>query len=51
MRASSTRERMLVMSDEIARLAIETLMRIVGEANGVEIETILRGKKNDEKEN
>lgn len=34
------------MTAETARLAIETLMRIIGEANGVEIETILR-EKND----
>ena len=36
------------MTAETARLAIETLMRIVGEANGVVIETTIRGKKNDE---
>ncbi len=36
------------MTAETAKLAIETLMRILGEAHGVEIETIWRGKKNDE---
>jgi len=33
------------MSAETAKLAIETLMRIVGNANGVEIETIFKESK------
>lgn len=36
------------MTAETARMAIEALMRIVGEANGVEIETILRETKDDD---
>ena len=36
------------MNEKTARLAIETLMRILGKANGVEIEVTIRGKKNDE---
>lgn len=36
------------MTADTARLAIETLMRIIGEANGVEIETILRETKDDD---
>lgn len=36
------------MTAETARLALETLMRIVGEANGVEIETILKEKKDND---
>ena len=36
------------MTAETARLAIETLMRILGKANGVEIEVTIRGKKDDE---
>lgn len=47
MRAWSTRERVMPMTEETARLAIETLMRIVGEAHGVEIETIWRGKDDE----
>lgn len=35
------------MTAETARLAIESLMRILGEANGVEIETILKEKNDD----
>lgn len=33
------------MSDETAKLAIETLMRLVGKANGVEIKTIFKESK------
>lgn len=35
------------MDEKTARLAIETLMRIVGEANGVEIEMTIREKKDE----
>lgn len=37
------------MDEKTARLAIETLMRIVGEVHGVEIETIWRDKNEEEK--
>lgn len=35
------------MNERTARLAIEALMRIVGEANGVEIETKIKEEKHD----
>lgn len=35
------------MTADTARLAIEALMRIVGEANGAEIETRIKEKKHD----
>ena len=35
------------MTAETARLALEALMRLVGEAHGAEIETILKEKNND----
>lgn len=35
------------MSEETARLAIETLMRLVGQAHGVEIEVTIRGKEDE----
>lgn len=37
------------MSAETARQAIETLMRIVGKANGVEIKTIFKERNDDER--
>lgn len=36
------------MSAETAKLAIETLMRLVGQANGVEIEVTIKGRKDDD---
>lgn len=36
------------MSEETARKALETLFSILARTHGVEIETIWRGKKNDE---
>lgn len=39
---------MVRMNSDTARLAIEAMMRIVGEANGVEIETKIKEKKHDE---
>ena len=39
------------MTPETARKAIETLMRILGDVHGVEIETIWRGKDDDERRN
>lgn len=36
------------MTAETARMAIEALMRIVGEEHGVEIETIWREKKDND---
>ena len=41
-------ERVRPVTAETARLAIETLMRLVGEANGVVIETTILGVKDDE---
>ena len=35
------------MTAETARLALEALYRLVGEAYGAEIETILKEKNND----
>ena len=37
------------MTAETARLAIETLMRLVGKANGVEIKTTFKERKDDER--
>lgn len=48
LRAWSTRERVLPMTAETARMALEALMRIIGETNGVEIETILKETKDHE---
>ena len=36
------------MNDETIRLAIETLMRLVGRANGVEIKTTFKERKDNE---
>ena len=45
MRAWSANERVISMSAETARKAIETLMRLVGQANGVEIEVTIKERK------
>ena len=37
------------MSEETAKRAIETLMRLVGKANGVEIKTTFKERKDDER--
>ena len=37
------------MTAETARVAIETLMAILGETNGAEIETILKERKDYER--
>ena len=36
------------MSEETAKRAIETLMRLVGRANGVEIKTTVKERKDNE---
>ena len=48
MKAWSVNERVVSMTAETARLAIEALYRIVGEAHGVEIEVTMKEKKDDD---
>lgn len=43
----SANERVISMNAETARLAIEALHRIVGEAHGVEIEMIMKEEKDE----
>lgn len=47
-KAWSVSERVVSMNAETARLAIEALYRIVGEAHGVEIEVTMKEKKDDD---
>ena len=48
MKAWLVNEGVVSMTAETARLAIEALYRIVGEAHGVEIEVTMKEKKDDD---
>lgn len=48
MKAWSASERVVSMTAETARMAIEALMRIVGEEHGVEIEVTMKEKKDND---